>query len=204
MIDTSAASTIIQDLQGRFGEAAIVSQATRDDIPTLWVPREQAPAVLRYLKQEAAQPYRMLYDLTAIDERRREHRDGQPDSDFTVVYQLSPSSATQDIRIKVALKGECPTMPTVIEPLALADWYEREVWDMFGIRSMAIRISSGILMPPTWEGHPLRKDHPARATEMGPFQLDELKVEREQEALRFKPEDWGMQRHSDEDTTSCS
>ena len=50
--------------------------------------KDRVPAVLRFLKEEIEQPYKMLYDLTAIDERMRQHRDGQPASDFTVVYHL--------------------------------------------------------------------------------------------------------------------
>jgi NADH-quinone oxidoreductase subunit C/D len=52
-------------------------------------------------------------------------------------------------------------------------------------------------MPPTWSGHPLRKDHPARATEMGPFSMPEDRMDSEQQALLFRPQDWGMEHHGD-------
>ena len=77
------------ELDRRFGAAALQRQATGDGIPTFWCAAERLPAVLRHLKTEVPQPYRMLYDLTAIDERERVHRDGQPNGDFTLVYHLT-------------------------------------------------------------------------------------------------------------------
>ncbi len=187
-------NSIITDLKTAFGDTILAAQPTRDEIPTLWVTSERVNDVLRHLKTGVDRPYKMLYDLTAIDERTRKHRQDQPPSDFTVVYHLLSYERNEDIRIKVPLTGETPSLPTITNLWQSANWYEREVWDLFGIKFDGHPHLTRILMPPTWKGHPLRKDHPARATEMGPFQLPDDKEEIEQNALQFKPEAWGMHR----------
>jgi NADH-quinone oxidoreductase subunit C/D len=193
-----ANASILDLLEGRFGAPAIARQETRDGIPTFWTPRDKAVEVLRWLKLDADQPYRMLYDLTAIDERERVNRQGQPASDFTVVYSLYSFGRNEYIRIKTALREQDLSIGTATGVFPAANWYEREVWDMFGVVFEGHPHLERILMPRGWVGHPLRKEHPARATEMGPFQLTPEKQEREQELLQFRPEAWGMARGYDE------
>ena len=190
-------SVILQELRGRFGAAVGAAQASQDGIPTQWIERNAARNILRYLKLEAERPYRMLYDLTAIDERTRAHREGQPASDFTVIYHLLSFARNADIRLKVALAAGDLVLPTITDIWPSANWYEREIWDMFGIVFAGHPRLRRILLPPAWQGHPLHKDHPARATEMEPFRLPQEKEDAEQEALRFHPEEWGMQRVHD-------
>ncbi|HPC72921.1 MAG TPA: NADH-quinone oxidoreductase subunit C/D [Syntrophales bacterium] len=186
---------VTASIQERFGQDQIIVQPTCDGITTLWVPSAKAPEILRYLKEGISEPFRVLYDLTAIDERTRSHRQGQPESDFTVVYHLLSYERNADIRIKTALGEDRLSVPSITGLWPSADWYEREAWDMFGIRFEGHPRLRRILMPGTWKGHPLRKDHPARATEMGPFELPEAKLDAEEEALQFRPEDWGLTRY---------
>src|SRR6185437_2634431 len=189
MTESAAAS-----LQSQFGIPAAASDWNKDGIATFWVDREKLHPVLSFLKEQVTDPYRMLYDLTAVDERTRVHRPVEETSAFTVVYHLLSFERNEFIRIKTALEESALSLDTVTDLWPAANWYEREVWDMFGIRFTGHPYLRRILMPPTWEGHPLRKDHPARATEMGQFRLPQAKQEAEQEALRFRPEEWGMQR----------
>ena len=179
------------DLIARFGAARLSEQVTADGVPTVWVPTDKLLAVLEHLKPR----YPMLYDLFGIDERQREHRQGQPPAEFSVVYHLLSISPVEEFRVKVAVI-EPDEVPTAVGVWPNANWYEREAWDMFGIRFSGHPNLRRILLPPTWEGHALRKEHPARATEMEPFSLDEERQEQEQEALRFRPEEWGMERTS--------
>lgn len=183
--------TIRTEIEQRFPDLSLSWQATRDAIPTVWVPREDARKVLDYLKREVPGPFRTLYDLTGLDERVRSRAD-RPSTDFTVVYHLLSYERNEDIRVKVAAGGDPASVRTVVDLWPSADWYERELWDMFGIQIDGHPNLRRILMPPWWDGHPLRKDHPSRATEMGTFSLPPADDERFQDALRLRPEEWGF------------
>ncbi|MDF0674949.1 MAG: NADH-quinone oxidoreductase subunit C [Nitrospira sp.] len=187
-------TAIVDELRNQFGSGTFGRQETGDGIPTVWTTKERAREVLGYLKTEAQRPYKMLYDLTAIDERVRRVRQDQSPSDFTVVYHLLSFERNEDVRLKIPLTERAAALPTITDLWPAANWYEREVWDLFGITFVGHPHLRRILMPPTWQGHPLRKDHPARATEIGRFYLPEDKQEAEEAALKFRPEEWGMKR----------
>lgn len=190
---------VVRELYAQFGAETFVLQATKDDVPTLWVGRDKLVEVLRFLRH-VSRPYSMLYDLSAMDERLRQHRYGLPAADFSVFYHLLSIERNSDVRIKVALSADSLHVPSVISIWPNANWYEREVWDLFGIEFDGHPLLVRIMLPRTWTGHPLRKDYPARATEFDPFMLDAAKQDAEQEALRFNPEEWGMKRGTkDED-----
>lgn len=184
---------VVRELYERFGADTFVFQSTLDNVPTLWVPREKMMDVLACVRQ-LPRPFSMLYDLSAVDERLRQHRLGMPIQDFTVFYHFISIERNSDLRIKVALDSSDLKVPTVSTIWPNANWYEREVWDLMGIVFEGHPFLTRIMLPRTWEGHPLRKDYPARATEFDPFKLDAAKQDLEQESLLFKPEEWGMKR----------
>ncbi len=189
-------ANLVDELNLRFDEEIVGILAYCDGIPVLWLQRDGLKAVLHYLRSSASVHFEMLFDITAIDERARVNSLGQPTSDFTVTYHLMSFSSHCDIRLKVALSLNDLNIPSITDLWPNANWYERECWDMFGISFLGHPNLTRIMLPPTWQGHPLRKDHPARATEMEPYSLSQERQDHEQEALRFKPEQWGMTRES--------
>ncbi|MBN2616411.1 MAG: NADH-quinone oxidoreductase subunit C/D [Bacteroidales bacterium] len=188
---------MIVELKAKTGSNPIIhEEVTREGMTTLWIERKDLKAVMSYLKREMERPFVMLFDLTCIDERVRKHKDDQPSSDFTVVYTLTSFDRNEDIRIKVPLKDNDLKIPSITSVWEAANWYEREVYDMFGVHFDGHPNLTRILMPRSWEGYPLRKEHYARATEKEPFVLTEQIRRMEEDDLKFKPEEYGFSRKS--------
>jgi NADH dehydrogenase I D subunit len=182
---TSGDQSLAAVVKERFGDS-VTEEPRTSDMLTLQVDASRIADVLRFLKHEAQPRYRRLDDLTAIDESARRDRtrsrglpQGASDlsacSDFTLVYHLLSFDAASRLRVKVPLQGESPTARSITDLWPSANWYEREVFDMFGVRFEGHPNLRRILMPQDWVGHPLRKTYPGRATEMAPYTLDDAR-----------------------------
>ena len=157
---------LARDLGAQFGDA-VEPLAPTSDMLTLQVAENRFKDVLRYLKTEATPKYQRLDDMTAIDESAR--RQPQNFSDYTMVYHLLSFDSASRLPLKVPLQGQDPVTRSISDIWPSANWYEREVFDLMGIRFEGHPNLSRIIMPPDWQGHPLRKSHPGRATEMAPY-----------------------------------
>jgi NADH dehydrogenase I D subunit len=168
-------------LKQRFGDG-VEQAAHSSDMLTFTVRRERVPEVLRFLKHEADPKFRRLEDLTAVDESLRRNRSAYPH--FTLVYHLLSFDAPTRLRLKVPLHGESPKVQSVTDIWPSAGWYEREAFDMFGIAFEGHPKLQRLIMPHDWEGHPLRKSYPGRASEMPPYTLED--------ARKHQPRDGGL------------
>lgn len=109
--------------------------------------------VLRFLRDDIKPGFTFLTDLTATDHFPTEPR-------FEVVYLLMDLETPARVRVKARLPGAEPVIDSATSLWPAADWLEREVYDMFGIRFAGHPNLTRILMPDDWEGYPLRKDFP--------------------------------------------
>jgi NADH-quinone oxidoreductase subunit C len=121
----------------------------RDEL-TLFIPREHIPDALTRAREHG---FILLTDLTAVDRHPQEPR-------FEVVYLLTALAPPARLRLTVRLPGAEPVVRSAVAVFPAANWLEREVFDMFGIRFPGHPDLKRILMPDDWEGHPLRKDFP--------------------------------------------
>ncbi len=108
--------------------------------------------VLSFLRDEVNCQFKMLVDLCGVDYPERENR-------FEVVYNLLSLSHNRRVRVKIETDEDTP-VPSVVGVFTTANWFEREAWDMYGIRFSGHPDLRRILTDYGFEGHPLRKDFP--------------------------------------------
>ncbi len=147
-------ASVLEALKNQFPEAieeVLLPESHPVDIPTFFVSKAGSLAVLRELKE--VHGFSFLTDYTASDEGGQKR--------FHLIIHLMNLSSKARIRMKIQL-SEQETFPTLIPLWEGANWAEREIFDMFGIRFDGHPDLRRILMDVRWEGHPLRKDYPLR------------------------------------------
>lgn len=137
----SAQSEMLQD-----------AKVDRGDL-IVWVPAEYLIEACTILRDSPDTQFNFLSDLTCIDWYPSEPR-------FEVVYHLLSHSRKARVRVKVKLDAENANVDSLTQLWPGADYFEREVFDLFGVRFQGHPNMTRIMMPEDWEGHPLRKDYP--------------------------------------------
>ncbi len=140
-----------QKIEAQFGEK-ILAIATAYDELAFMIERADLIEVIMFLHDDFDLQYLHLSDITAVDQSERERR-------FDLVYHLYSFKLREYVRVKVQV-GDGESVATLTSEWDSANWLEREVFDMFGIDFDGHPDLRRILMPPDFEGHPLRRDYP--------------------------------------------
>jgi NADH-quinone oxidoreductase subunit C len=157
--------SIIQNLQDRFGASTYEFRGETSLILSL----DQIVSACQTLRDEFN--FNLLAEQTAVDYWP------ELTPRFHVVYRLRSLKHNLILGLRVPLDGNSPVMPTLTGVYANANWFERELWDMFGIRFEGHPDLRRVVMPEDWVGHPLRKDYPLGYEEVQfTFNFDEIDV----------------------------
>src|SRR5476651_2348815 len=147
--------TLVASLQAAVPGAQIEPAPSIDLQYTIYVSRDDVPALARALRDRPELAFAFLAELTAVDFWPKEPR-------FEVVYLVVSIANRLRLRMKVRLPADDPHGTTVSDVWPAANWLEREVWDLFGIAFDGHPDPRRLLMPEDWEGSPLRKDSPVQ------------------------------------------
>jgi NADH-quinone oxidoreductase subunit C len=143
---------IIQKLRSWDEKAVAETFEFRGEL-TIVLPPEHLRRAAEYLQAERGLQFDFLSDISAVDRFPMEPR-------FEVNYHLLSIPLRRTVRLRVRLPGQDPVVSTVIPVWPTANWHEREIFDLFGIRFDGHPDLHRILLPDDWEGYPLRKDYP--------------------------------------------
>jgi NADH-quinone oxidoreductase subunit C len=143
---------IVNRIKQRFPEAIIATGSFREEL-TVHLRPEDILTVTHFLREDPDLAFDYLTDLCGVDLYPQEPR-------FQVVYHLRSMKTKHNLRLKVSLPGETPILSSVVSVWKGANWMEREAFDLLGITFAGHPDLRRILLPPEWEGYPLRKDYP--------------------------------------------
>lgn len=143
---------LLQKIRDFDREAIEDAQEFREEL-TVFLRERSLVKVCEYLRDADGLRFKFLADLTAVDRYPNEPR-------FEIVYHLLSLESGQRVRLKVRVSGEGPAVDSVVRVWPAAHAFEREVFDLFGVRFEGHPDLRRIVMPEDWEGHPLRKDYP--------------------------------------------
>ena len=147
------AQIILDRLKGAFTGGEILETGSQHGNEWARIRPDAWATVCRFLREDPACSMEMFTDLTCVDRFGREPR-------FDVVVFLYSFSKKHRIRLYAGVSEEDPTLETLVPLWSGADWFEREAFDLYGVRFMGHPDLRRILMYPEFVGHPLRKDYP--------------------------------------------
>ncbi len=142
-------------LQTRYPEAILQVEEFRGDM-TVSLKEEALLPLCAFLRDDPEYAFHFLVDITAVDYLEAQGKTIR----FVMAYHLLSHEHNQRLRLKVPLEGETPEIESVTAIWPTANWHEREAYDLFGIRFLHHPDLRRILLPDTWDCHPLRKDYP--------------------------------------------
>ncbi|MBS1853178.1 MAG: NADH-quinone oxidoreductase subunit C [Acidobacteria bacterium] len=137
----------------RWNAGAVAGAKFDRDEMSIYVQKEFIREACALLRDDPGCSFNYLSDVTCVDWYPQEPR-------FEVIYHLLSISKKERVRLKVRLNADSPVLESVTAVWPSANYAEREVFDLFGIRFTGHPYLRRLLMPENWEGHPLRKDYP--------------------------------------------
>jgi NADH-quinone oxidoreductase subunit C len=150
--ETAPLVQMLELLQREFANDVSEVAYVRGEATAVVRPEALRP-VVEFLRHDSRMAFDLLVDMTAVDLGQRKPR-------FDVVYHLLSLSHKLRLRLKVRVDESGPEVESLSPVWGCADWLEREIWDMFGIRFRGHPNLKRLLMYEEFQGHPLRKDYP--------------------------------------------
>lgn len=169
----SAMQTAVDAIRAKFPDAVLDVIEFRGET-TIVVDKSAIIEALTFCRDAEGLAFDFMTDMCGVDYWPREPR-------FAINYHLHSLALGHVLRLKTYISGDDPVMPTITGIYPAAGWYEREIWDMFGVRFEEHPDLRRILLPRDWTGHPLRKDYPLGYEEVQfSFNFDEVMAKKPQ------------------------